>query len=137
MKELRRLQNSGDLEAIMEEKKQKRLDAAAAAKVSMDGYKQALQSGLDDARTTIASAVAEFKAMLSFTAGPTISPSVVPVGAAAMPASHHAGSGGSGLSVTQNISTSDPRLAARRAQREQNRAVNLAMANALHDTGRA
>lgn len=136
MKELKRLRNSGDLEAIMEEEKQKRLDAAAAAKASMDGYKQALESGLDDARTTIASAVAEFKAMLNFTAGPTISPSVVPAGAAAMPATQHAGGGG-GLSVTQNISTSDPRMAARRSQREQNRAVNLAMANALHDTGRA
>lgn len=135
MKELRRLQNSGDLEAIMEEEKQKRLDAAAAAKAAMDGYKRALASGLDDARTTIATAVAEFKAMLSFTAGPTISPSVVPVGAGAAPATQHAGGGG--LSVTQNISTSNPRMAARRAQREQNRAVNLALANALHDTGRA
>lgn len=136
MKAYNLLRHSGDLDAIMEEEKQKRLDGAAAAKAAMDSYKQALGSGLDEAKTTIAAAVAEFKAMLNFTAGPTISPTVVPAGAAAgASAVQHAGGGG--VSVTQNISTSDPRLAARRAQREQNRSVNLAMANALHDTGRA
>ncbi len=41
-----------------------------------------------------------------------------------------------GVQVTQNISTSDPARAARHAQREQDRAVRLAQAGALHDTGR-
>ena len=107
---------------------------AGAASDAMNEYNDALGKGLDQAKSQIASAVAEFRSMLNFSAGPTIVPSALPVGAGA--GANQQASAGS-TSVTQNISTSDPRLAARRAQREQNRATNLALANALHETGMA
>lgn len=111
---------------------------APEAEDAMKEFNQSLGRGLDDARIQISAAVSDFKAMLSFSAGPTISPTMLPAsapggGAAAIPV-QHAGSGGS-VNVTQNISGSDPRMLARRSQREQNRAINLAMNNALHDTG--
>lgn len=112
---------------------------APDADAAMDEYNDALGRGLDDARTKISAAVNEFRAMLSFSAGPTISPTMLPAGAAVSAPVQQAGggSGGGSVNVTQNISTSDSRMAARRSQREQNRAMSLAMNNALHDTGAA
>lgn len=110
---------------------------APEAEGAMKEFNESLGRGLDDARTKISAAVSDYKAMLSFSVGPTISPTMLPASApgsgAATPV-QHAGSGGS-VNVTNHISTSDPRMAARKAQREQNRAMALAMNNALHDTG--
>lgn len=131
MKAFQRLRDSGDMEDILYDAREWR----KAARSAMEGFNEALGTGLDDARSKISAAVAEFKAMLNFAARPTISPTIVP--ATAMAAAPSGGGVTSSASVTQNISTSNPQRAARLAQREQDRAVRMALANALHDTGTA
>ena len=114
-------------------------DVAGAAEASMNGYVEALEAGGQRAIGIVQSMVQEMKAMLTFTAGPTIQPTFAPAGggAAAAPAVAPTGSKaaavGSTVTVTQNITTANSRLAARRAQREQNRATRLAQSRALHD----
>ncbi len=112
----------------------KAMDAQAkeAALSTMDAYKQAMGTGLEQTRTIVASAVAEMRAMLNFTATPTISPRVV----TAAPAGGGGGAGNS-VTVTQNISSPNSRVAAARAKREYNREVRMAMADPLHDMGLA
>lgn len=109
--------------------------AGEAAEEAMNEFNEALGRGLDDARAQISTAVAEFRQMLSFSAGPTISPTIVPASATiSAPAQSGGGTANANVQVTQHFTNSDPRLAMRRAQREQNRSMNLALANALHDT---
>lgn len=109
--------------------------AGEAAEEAMNEFNEALGRGLDDARAQISTAVAEFRQMLSFSAGPTISPTIVPASATiSAPAQSGGGTANANVQVTQHFANSDPRLAMRRAQREQNRSMNLALANALHDT---
>lgn len=109
--------------------------AGDAAEEAMNEFNEALGRGLEEARSRISTAVAEFRQMLSFSAGPTISPTIVPASATvASPATGGGGGGTANVNVTQNFTNTDPRMAQRRAQREQNRSMSLALANALHDT---
>jgi TP901 family phage tail tape measure protein len=98
----------------------------------MAGQRFASALGLEAAK---AGAIAdELKARFSFNATPTITPSY----SAAQP-SKHAGGGGGGTGATtinQRIhGSSDPTRTARAVTREQNRAIRMARARALHDTG--
>lgn len=129
-------------------------DMSEAARQSMDGYNQELAAQTDRAVVVVQSAVQELKAMLSFTASPVISPVVnrpavsggsatpaVPATPAAPTGEQHSSVQPAGytstsqVQLTQNITSTNPRTAARTAQREQNRAVRLAQSNALHDLG--
>jgi hypothetical protein len=86
------------------------------------------------------------RSMLSFTAGPTIQPTFAPAGGApggeaagapdaGVPQKQSSLQGGGINRLTQNITAPNSQMAARRAQREQNRAIRLAQARALHDLG--
>jgi hypothetical protein len=80
------------------------------------------------------------RSMLSFTAGPTIQPTFAPGGApdaggGALPQKQSSLQGGGINRLTQNITAPNSQMAARRAQREQNRVIRLAQARAQHDLG--
>lgn len=115
--------------------------ASDAGQTTMDAYKAAMGAGLDATRAMVADAVAQMREMLNFSASPTIVPHVATAAVAAgsggggVPAP--GGRSGGGVTVTQHILSPNSRIAAARAQREQNRTVRMAMADALHDTGPA
>lgn len=115
--------------------------ASDAGQATMDAYKAAMGAGLDATRAMVAQAVAQMREMLNFSASPTIVPHVataaVAAGGGGGGAPPPGGRSGGGVTVTQHISSPNSRIAAARAQREQNRTVRMAMADALHDTGPA
>ncbi|MEZ5782053.1 MAG: phage tail tape measure protein [Rhizobiaceae bacterium] len=120
-----------------------------AAEQSMNGYNDALKSEGDEA-VSIAGWIADsIRSMLGFTVSPTIQPRLVAPGGGGQAGG--AGNGGAprgvggrqtasatgGVTVNNNIRTSNPQLAARRAQAEANRRVSLAQWNAIGDMGSA
>ncbi len=116
-------------------------DLSGAADKAMDGYNAKLAAEGQRAVATAQTIANSLKATLSFTATPTISPrytGATPTGGGSAPAAKKTvrATNGRPVQVTQNISTSDPARAARYSQRQQNRAVRLTQAGALHDTGR-
>lgn len=115
--------------------------ASDAGQATMDAYKAAMGAGLDATRAMVADAVAQMRAMLNFSASPTIVPQVataaVAAGSGGGGAPAPGGRGGGGVIVTQHISSPNSRVAAARAMREHNRTVRMAKADALHDTGLA
>ncbi|MCO5083095.1 MAG: phage tail tape measure protein [Rhizobiaceae bacterium] len=119
-----------------------------AAEQSMESYNDALQAQGQEA-IGIAQGIADsIRAMLGFTVSPTIQPRLVgPKGGGGQAGG--AGNGGAprGTGGRQtaslapvnnyNIRTSNPQVAARRVQAEQNRQVRLAQWNAIGDMGSA
>lgn len=115
-------------------------DMGAAAASAMGGYNQKLTAEGQRAVDAVETFVREMKAKLNFSAGPTITPTFAPVAAPAAPAGGQQSSAaptstGSNVNLTQHIQSPNSRLAARAAQREQNRTVRLAQSRALHDLG--
>jgi len=113
-----------------------------AAHQSMGSYNDALKQEGANAVSITQGIVEQLRSMLNFTAGPTIQPTLAPATAAPAPAAAPAGVQkssalpvGGNVRLTQNISAPNSTLAARRAMREQNRAVRLAQDRALHDLG--
>ena len=131
MNELKRLKDSGELDILLSERR------ADAARTSMGGYNQALAAEGEKSKGIVQGIVESLRAMLNFTATPTIAPQLVPP-APSGPAPQKQSSlspAGAPVKVTQNITAPNTVLAARRAQREQNRRVMMAQAGALHDLG--
>ena len=113
----------------------------SAADKAMDGYNKNLSMQTERSVSIVEDAVSAIKALLNFTASPTIVPKV------STPSAPSAPSGGgekhssivnnnTGVRLSQNIRSNNPRQAARLAARESERAIQRAMANSFHDTGR-
>ncbi|MCO5083411.1 MAG: phage tail tape measure protein [Rhizobiaceae bacterium] len=121
----------------------------AAAEQSMDGYNKALQAEGQEAVSIAQSIADSIRSMLGFTVSPTIQPRLVAPGGGGQAGG--AGNGGAprgvggrqtasaspGVTVNNNIRTSNPQLAARRSQAEANRRVRLAQWNGIGDMGNA
>jgi hypothetical protein len=118
-------------------------DMSGAADASMDGYLDRLKQALGTAASDIAGEVAKWKAMLDFSAGPTIRPTFLPPSGAPAPDAPQKQSmlvpgGGTSIgTINQHISTPHSKLAALRARREMNRAVAMAQYNSIGEQGSA
>ncbi|UWU13284.1 phage tail tape measure protein [Rhizobium sullae] len=118
------------------------IDLRPQAESSMQGYNEALSAEGDKAIAIARDKAAAIRDSLNFTATPTIAPTFLPPASA--PAATSAPkdkqsslvptSGGT-VKVAQYFPGGNPRLASLRAQREQNRAVRMATARSLSDTG--
>lgn len=114
-------------------------DLGPEAGKAMEGYNKNLAAETQKAVKIVGDAVSTIKAILNFTASPTIVPNVSTPAAPAAPAAggekHSSIVNNTGVRVSQNIRTNNPRQAARLAARESDRAIRRAMGNSLHDTG--
>lgn len=102
---------------------------------------QSMAEGIRAQRETVAAeaqGIAEqLRAILGITISPTIQPTFIPpAGGPPAPGKQSSISTSGNVKVTQNISSPNAHAAARRAQREQNRAVRHAQAGSLADTGK-
>ncbi len=115
-------------------------DLGPAANKAMAGYNKNLAAQADKAVSIVEDAVSAIKAILNFTASPTIVPKVSTPSAPSAPPGgsekHSSIINNTGVRLSQSIQSSNPRQAARLAARESNRAINRALANSFHDTGR-
>lgn len=116
-------------------------DMSGAAESSMQGYNNTLSAEGDKAVGIAREKAAAIRDSLNFTATPTIAPNFLPATPApAAPSGlpkdkHSALSTPSTVKVANYFPAGNPRLAAMRAQREQNRAIRMASARSLSDTG--
>ncbi|KQV31621.1 hypothetical protein ASC97_19895 [Rhizobium sp. Root1203] len=116
-------------------------DMSGAAESSMQGYNNTLSAEGDKAVGIAREKAAAIRDSLNFTATPTIAPNFLPpTPAPAAPSGlpkdkHSALSTPSTVKVANYFPAGNPRLAAMRAQREQNRAIRMASARSLSDTG--
>ena len=115
-------------------------DLGPEADKAMEGYNKRLAVEADKAVKIVGDAVSAIKAILNFTASPTIVPNVSTPAGPPTPASsgekHSSIVNNTGVRLSQNIRSNNPRQAARLAARESERAIQRAMANSFHDTGR-
>ncbi|MBB3461967.1 putative nucleic acid-binding Zn-ribbon protein [Rhizobium sp. BK377] len=114
------------------------IDLRPAAEESMKGYNEGLASEGQKAAQEATSIADRIKAALGFTVSPTIAPNFMPP--ASTPTSlpkdkQSALQTPSSVKVAQYFPGGNARLAAMRAQREQNRAIRMASARSLSDTG--
>lgn len=115
-------------------------DLGPAADQAMSGYNERLTIEGDKAVKIAAEKAAAMKSVLNFTATPTIVPNVAgssgPPSAPASGEKHSSIVNNTGVRLSQNIRSSNPRQVARLSARENDRAIRRALANAYHDTGR-
>ena len=105
------------------------------AENSMQGYNNGLAAEGEKATAEAASIAERIKTILGFTVAPTISPNFTPPAAAATGEKHSSLQQSSNVKLTQNISSPNPKLAAIRSRREQDRAIRQAQARSLYDIG--
>jgi TP901 family phage tail tape measure protein len=116
-------------------------DMSGAAESSMQGYNNTLSAEGDKAVGIAREKAAAIRDSLNFTATPTIAPNFLPpapapAGPSSLPNDKHSAlSTPSTVKVANYFPAGNPRLAALRAQREQNRAIRMASARSLSDTG--
>ncbi len=111
----------------------------SAADKAMEGYNKNLSAQTEKSVSIVQDAVSAIKAILNFTASPTIVPKVSTPAAPAAPSGggekHSSIVNNTGVRLSQNIRSNNPRQAARLAARESERAIQRAMGNSFHDTG--
>lgn len=116
-------------------------DVSGSAESSMKNYNSTLNAEGDKAVEIAREKAAAIRDSLTFTATPTIAPTFLPptpAGPSAAPLPKDKQSGlqtPSTVKVAQYFPGGNARLAAMRAQREQNRAIRMATARSLSDTG--
>jgi len=120
-------------------KDQMGIDLRPSAEQSMQGYNESLATEGDKAVGIAQEKAAAIRDSLSFTATPTIAPTFLPPTPAPRPSmpkdEHSALQAPTSVKVAQYFPGGNARLAAMRAQREQNRSVRMATARSLSDTG--
>ncbi|MDM9647764.1 phage tail tape measure protein [Rhizobium sp. S163] len=116
-------------------------DMSGAAQSSMEGYNSTLSAEGDKAVGIARDKAAAIRDSLNFTATPTIAPNFIPPTPAArpqaLPKDEHSSlmMPSSSVKVANYFPGGNARLAAMRAQREQNRSIRMATARSLSDTG--